>query len=124
MLNKTILVVEDDADLLDLLRELLQMQGYTVLNAGSGREALQVWETNANSIDLLLTDLTLPDGVSGVALAVDLKGRKADLKVIYSSGYSLDVAEQKYGLPPNFSFLQKPFQPEALWNLVESHLVA
>ncbi len=124
MLNKTILVVEDDPDLLDLLRELLQLQGYTVLNAGSGRDALQLWELNANNIDLLLTDLTLPDGISGVALAAELQGRKANLKVIYSSGYALDVAEQMYGLPEGFSFLQKPFQPEDLWNLVQHHLAS
>lgn len=123
-MNQTILVVEDDPELLDLLRELLQLKNYTVLSAVSGADAMKVWEKNFEQIDLVLTDLTLPDGMTGVALAAKILARKPDSKVIYSSGYAADAAVTKYSIPKGSSFLQKPFLPEVLWKMVEARLNA
>ncbi len=114
MLNKTILVVEDEPDLLDLIQELLMMDGYTVLNAASGASALEVWKKNSHEINLLLTDLTLPAGLTGAALASKLCKEKPSLKVIFTSGHTAEMVAQKYPLPPRANFLQKPFDPALL----------
>ena len=114
MLNKTILVVEDEPDLLDLIHELLDMEGYTVLDAGSASAAFEIWEKNSDLIDLLLTDLTLPEGTTGVELAGKLHAKKPSLKVIFTSGHTADMVSKKYPLPSSASFLQKPFYPNAL----------
>lgn len=120
MPNKTILVVDDEPDLLDLLREVLEMHGHTVLSAGSGREALALWEKNSGQIDLLLTDLTLPTGMTGVALAENLRSQKPGLKIIYTSGHDRMFVTEKYSLPPDANFLKKPFNPDALVQVVQN----
>src|SRR6476620_1510825 len=107
MSNKVILVVDDEPDLLDLLREVLEINGHTVMGAGSGREALEIWEKKIDQIDLLLTDLTLPAGMSGVALAEKLQTHKPGLKVIYTGGHDRTIVAEKYSLPPDANFLKK-----------------
>ena len=119
MSKKSILVVDDEPDLLDFLREVLEMNGHTVLGAGSGAEALEVWGKNAERIDLLLTDLTLPQGMTGVALGEKLQAQKPALKIIYNSGYDRAMVTEKYSLPPDAIFLKKPFNPDALARVVQ-----
>lgn len=119
MTNKSILVVDDEPELLDLLREILEMNGHTVLVASSGHEALDVWEINAEQIDLLITDLTLPQGMSGVVLAEKLLAQKPGLKVIYNSGYDRVLVTEKYSLPQEAIFMKKPFNPDALARMVQ-----
>src|SRR5207248_1457954 len=70
--NETILVVEDEAALRGLMRGVLRHYGYQVLEAATGSEALQVWEKNDGKVDLLLTDMVLPDGVDGNDLAREM----------------------------------------------------
>ena len=114
MSNRTILIVEDEPDLLDLLREVLEMHGHTVVGVSSAREALEVWGKNSTQVDLLVTDLSLPEKVSGVALAEKLKADKAGLKVIYTSGHDRPFVAEKYALASDANFLKKPFNPDAL----------
>jgi CheY-like chemotaxis protein len=99
------------------LRELtsivLKDYKYEVLEASSGVEALKVFERHQGQVDLLLTDLVMPEGMTGRELAQQLKNRKPELKVIYTSGYSPDVMGSDIGLPGS-KFLPKPYPPPLL----------
>jgi PAS domain S-box-containing protein len=119
----TILLVEDDASVRGLTRILLEEQGYRVLEAGSGVEALSVWEDHQCQIDLLFTDMILPDGFTGRELAKELKARKPGLKVIYTSGYALDLDGTGLILREGLNFLQKPAKPEKIIQTVQDLLL-
>ncbi|HEX4084538.1 MAG TPA: PAS domain S-box protein [Chthoniobacteraceae bacterium] len=112
--KETVLLVEDEAGVLSLARGVLKSYGYDVLEAHSGVEALRVWAQHDTRIDLLLTDIVMPEGMSGLDLARKLRQEKHDLKVLYSSGYSIEVAGQDFGLTDGMAFLKKPYQPTAL----------
>ena len=112
--NETILVVEDEAALRGLMRGVLRHYGYRVLEAATGSEALQVWEKNDGKVDLLLTDMVLPDGVDGNDLAREMQKQKPTLPVVFTTGYSLEVGGEETGLEEGVNFLQKPFQPYRL----------
>ncbi len=88
--GETILVVEDEPVLRDLAQLILQDCGYRVLQAGSGVEALTVWQKHQGAIDLLLTDMIMPDGLSGNDLAESLLEHKPALKIIFTSGYNVE----------------------------------
>ena len=94
---------------------------YQVLEAGTGTEAVQVWEEHQGNIDLLLTDMVMPEGMSGRQLAADLKKRKPGLKIIYTSGYSADDMGGELALPDS-RFLQKPYPPPLLAKTVRECL--
>ena len=83
--NETILVVEDEPVLRDMANMILQECGYKVLEAASGHEALSVWERHRDSIQLLLTDMVMPEGMTGKELAEKLTRAKPDLKVVFTS---------------------------------------
>lgn len=110
--SERILLVEDEAEVRTLTREMLARQGYEVLEAGSGTEALRLWETNRNSISLLLTDVIMPQ-MSGHELAERLQAQRPDLKVLYMSGYTGDVIA-RHGVSTEAAFLQKPFTHDVL----------
>ncbi|HUR47596.1 MAG TPA: response regulator [Candidatus Saccharimonadales bacterium] len=119
--SETILLVEDEPVLRELARVILRDYDYQVLEASTGVEALKVWEENAGKIDLLLTDMVMPAGMTGRELAEELKSRKPDLKVIYTSGYSSEVMGQDLGLR-DIKFLQKPYPPSQLAQTVRECL--
>ncbi len=112
--DESILIVEDETALRGLMRGVLQHYGYHVLEAATASEAFKVWEKNGAAIDLLLTDTVLPDGVDGNALAREMQKQKPPLKVIFTSGYSLELGGEESGLQEGVNFLQKPFQPLTL----------
>jgi CheY-like chemotaxis protein len=87
----------------------LQECGYQVLEAGSGREALMVWEHKQDSIDLVLTDMVMPEGISGMDLARTLLSSKPNLKIIFASGYSMDDIDTAFIQNGRALFLQKPY---------------
>jgi two-component system cell cycle sensor histidine kinase/response regulator CckA len=111
---ETVLVVEDEPALRELSVRQLRKLGYRILQASSGTEALSIWQQNADKIDLLFTDIVMPDGMTGRDLAETLLTQKPDLKIIYTSGYSLDVVEQDFALRKGAHFLQKPYPPTLL----------
>jgi CheY-like chemotaxis protein len=119
--SETILLVEDEPVLRELARVILQDYDYRVLEASSGVEALRVWEEHDGRVDLLLTDMVMPEGMTGRELADELKGRKPDLKVIYTSGYSADVMGPDSPLRDTM-FLQKPYAPPLLAQTVRECL--
>jgi len=107
--GETILVVEDEPVLRDLAQLILQDCGYRVLQAESGVEALTVWQKHQRSVDLLLTDMVMPDGLSGKDLAESLVGDKPGLKVIFTSGYNVDDLAMDLVKKIGSHFLQKPY---------------
>jgi two-component system, cell cycle sensor histidine kinase and response regulator CckA len=116
--TETILLVEDEAAVRLLTRALLERFGYRVLEASDGVEAVQTWEQNQDSIRLLLTDLVMPEGVSGHELAARLQARNPGLRVIFTSGYSADIAGLELSLQEGQNFIQKPSSPEQLLETV------
>jgi PAS domain S-box-containing protein len=107
--TETILVVEDEAPVRELVCKILTGYGYKVLPAPSGVKALELWRRSKGKIDLLLTDLVLPDQLNGRELAEKLRKSRAKLKVIFSSGYSPDVVGKDFVLQRGQHFLQKPY---------------
>jgi PAS domain S-box-containing protein len=120
--KETILLVEDEAALRGLTRLVLQRQGYEVLEAGSGVEALELWRQHGGRIDLLLTDMIMPEGLTGRDLAKQLQALKPALKVIYASGYSADAGGTTFRQRESSPFLQKPYHPQKLARMVRECL--
>ncbi len=119
--TETILVVEDEMSVRKLAAEFLGSNGYRVLEAQDGAEALQVCEEHRAPIHLLLTDVVMP-GMSGRELAVRLVGARPEMKVIYVSGYTDDAIVQHGVREEGTVFLQKPFSLDALARTVREAL--
>ena len=107
--KETILIVEDEIVLRDMAHLILQDCGYNILEAGSGREALVVWERYKDKVDLVLTDMVMPEGISGMELAHRLLETKPNLKIIFASGYSMDDLDTAFVRDGHALFLQKPY---------------
>jgi PAS domain S-box-containing protein len=112
--KETILLVEDELVVRELARMVLEDYQYRVLEAGSGVQALKVWEEHKHEIDMLLTDMVMPEGMTGRDLAERLQAEKPSIKVLYTSGYSPDVVGGYFKLPENSFFLAKPYDPPKL----------
>ncbi len=106
--SETILLVEDEVSVRHFASHVLQLDGYTVLEANHGQAALNIAEKSDAPIHLLITDIILPGGMNGVELARELITLHSDLKVLYMSGYSDDAIAQ-HGISNGIEFLQKPF---------------
>jgi signal transduction histidine kinase/HAMP domain-containing protein len=120
--QETILVVEDEPVLREMAHLILQDCGYHVLEADSGAEALRVWERNSDAIDLVLTDMVMPGGVSGRDLAVRLLANHPQLKVIFTSGYNIEEANTDFFRRRGASFLRKPYTRVDLAKVVRESL--
>ena len=92
-----------------MARDILEHCGYRIVEAGSGREALEVWDRHADKIDLLLTDMVMPEGVSGVELAERLLASQPELKIIFTSGYTANEVNPELLAKTSARFLQKPY---------------
>jgi PAS domain S-box-containing protein len=112
--GETILVVEDEPALRELACQILRRYGYEVLSAATGLEALKVWTRHATRIDLLLTDMVMPGGLSGADLADQVHAQNPKLKVICTSGYSHEIANLNAVLREGWRFLPKPYSPMTL----------
>ncbi|HEY5298570.1 MAG TPA: response regulator [Verrucomicrobiae bacterium] len=121
--KETILVVEDEISLLELMRNILQSYHYHILIASSGVEALRIWDEQNGRVDLLLTDMIMPGGVTGSDLAAELKKRKPDLKVIITSGYSSELVGKDLAQAETI-FLPKPYQPHQVARMIRETLDA
>jgi signal transduction histidine kinase/ActR/RegA family two-component response regulator/HAMP domain-containing protein len=107
--QETVLVVEDEPVLRSMAHMILEACGYNILEAGSGVEALRVWEDRHDSINLVLTDMIMPEGISGMELALKLRAAKPDLRIIFASGYSMDDLDPSIFRNGCALFLQKPY---------------
>jgi CheY-like chemotaxis protein len=120
--HECILVVEDELPVREMVRDVLVRQGYRVHEAASGREALDVWGRLQQDIDLVLTDIVMPDGIMGTDLVAKLVASRPNLPVIYSSGYSQESEESRLSLVDGVNFLQKPYRPASLIRLIRERL--
>ncbi len=107
--RETILVAEDEEALRQMVVEVLKIQGYTVFDAATGPDALEVWEQAKRPVDMLITDMVMPGGMMGSELAERLLQRRPDLKVIYTSGYSPGMAGKDTSMLAKRNFLPKPY---------------
>ncbi len=121
--RETILLVEDDASVRDLTGLILRRHGYTVLSACNGGEALHLVKEYTGEVDLLLTDVVLPD-INVTTLVKQLKRFHPRLKALYMSGYSYDVIEPHVPVFDRSMFLQKPFSSTILARRVRNILDA
>jgi signal transduction histidine kinase len=119
--RETVLVAEDEEQMRGLLRRCLVSRGYQVLEASHGREALEVAARHDGPIDLLLTDVVMPQ-MSGKELAQRLRSLRPDMRVLFISGYSDEAIERHGVLAPGAVFLQKPMKPDVLARTVRQVL--
>ena len=106
----TVLLVEDEPVVLRLARDLLAENGYRVLAASSGSDALSIARNETETIHMLITDVVMPE-MSGPELADQMRKLRPAMRVLYMSGYTDDEVLCRKGLPENSAFLQKPFTP-------------
>ncbi len=120
--SETILVVEDERDLREIITRTLIRHGYRVFQAVDGNNALQIWSEYKDDIALVFTDVIMPGGINGRELAERFLLDKPKLKVIYSTGYSADALGKDFRLDPNLNYLPKPYMPEDLARIVRRQL--
>ena len=117
---ETILLVEDEPAVRRLVSQMLQLTGYTVLEAANGPEALGLMDDVGHSVDLLLTDVVMPL-MNGGTLAQSLSRRHPKMRVLFTSGYMDDTVVQEV-VAMGAQFLPKPFTPDALTQKVREVL--
>jgi PAS domain S-box-containing protein len=106
---ESVLIVEDEPDLMDVAASLFTSMGYDVLTASSGREAIDVLEQR--DVDILFTDVVMPDGMDGLELASYTRAHYPDTKIMLASGYPLPALKQRHGADLNeFAFVNKPYR--------------
>jgi len=109
--KETILLVEDELDVRSLVRESLQFYGYHILETENGKKALELTNKTNDDIDLVLTDLIMPE-MSGIELAKKLRASNPDIKILFMSGYSDKAEFNKDELDKNSGYIGKPFSPQ------------
>jgi two-component system, cell cycle sensor histidine kinase and response regulator CckA len=119
--SETVLVVEDDEAVRHMVRRILTERGYRVQEAGDGASALRVWEESSDPIDLIVTDIVMPE-LGGPELARRVHARHPRLPILYMSGYTEDAALRQSFLERDTPFIQKPFAPRALAKCVRDIL--
>jgi CheY-like chemotaxis protein len=112
--TETVLLVEDDPDLRKVAGRALLRNGYRVLEATNGLEAMNLWQGNSQQIDLLFTDNVMPGGVTGMELANRLRSEKDTLRVLMTTGYSPEFSMHCLPADGRFAYLAKPYEPNAL----------
>jgi PAS domain S-box-containing protein len=119
--SETVLLVEDEAAVRQLARRILERQGYRVLESNNGRDALARATAHEGRIDLILTDVVMPE-MSGRALVERLSAVRPNAAIVYMSGYTDDDVLRRGMLEPGSMFIQKPFNPRALLRIVRDAL--
>jgi len=111
--TETLLIVENEPAIRNLLQVALRRNGYTVLAAESGREALELVRNHDGAIDLLITDVMMPD-MDGPELVRQLSTILPDTRTLFMSGYMDDTLGERGILSSNANFIQKPFSPRTI----------
>jgi len=122
--RETIFLVEDDEPVRNAALAVLRHAGYQVITATNGQKALELWATRVQKIDLLLTDMIMPEGMTGLDLTKRLRKDDPDLKVIIMSGYSLELSQQGVLATERLTYLSKPFESTGLTQIVRQVLNA
>jgi CheY-like chemotaxis protein len=120
--SEMVLVVEDEERVRKMIGQLLRALGYQVLEAQNGREAMEIWQKSAPRVNLLLTDMVMPEGMTGLELAEQLKFLQPSLKVIISSGYSAEIAQAGVPSGAGIGYLPKPYTAQKIAEAVRNCL--
>jgi two-component system, cell cycle sensor histidine kinase and response regulator CckA len=120
--GETVMVVEDEPTVREMARTTLEQGGFRVLEAADGKEALQVWDQSDVPISLVVTDIVMPNGVSGGALAKTLQERSPNLQVVCTSGYNPEFIKKDMPMTRGIVFLPKPYDPNQLLKAVRKCL--
>jgi len=120
--HETILLVEDEDGLRRIVRQALQKCGYRVLEAANGHEALKMWHEYHGQIDLLFSDVMMPQGMTGHELAEKLRENRPNLRIILSSGYNPEMTKPDKPNTKDIMLLQKPYQFEVISKVVRECL--
>ena len=119
--TETVLLVEDEEMVRNLVRLVLRQSGYRVVEAANGAEALRASQDYEGTIDLLVVDVVMPQ-MNGPELVQRLEGRRPQMKVLYMSGYTNEAVFRRGGVGTERALLQKPFAPEVLVGMVREVL--
>ena len=120
--RETIRLAEDDQAVRVSTRSTLERHGYRVLEAANAAEAIKLWPIHRAEVSLLLTDLVMPGGTTGQQLAEQLRSDNPRLEVIFTSGYSAEIAGRELKSTVPATFVQKPFVPDELLRAVRGRL--
>lgn len=120
--SETILVVEDEPALRELVTKVLRNYGYQVIEAAHGKDALRIWRDTATKPALLLTDMMMPEGMTGWELAAKIRTESPEMKVLFTSGYSPEIFGTDVQLDARSNFLPKPYHPRLLARTVRNCL--
>ena len=118
----TVLLVEDDSDVRALAREILEESQIRVIEAPDGPSALVQWEAHRDTIDILVTDMVMPNGLSGVDLADRLRIEEPSLPIIFSSGYCVNLFSDDRQFRKDVNYLPKPYLSHELIAIVSNAL--
>ncbi len=119
---ETILLVEDEPSLRRLASRSLRNLGYNIFEAANGNEALALWEQHNAAIDLIFTDMVMPEGMTGLELTERLRAEKPGVKAIITSGYSVEMATAGVPTEMGIVYLSKPYQLKSLAAMVRDCL--
>ena len=119
---ETLLLVEDEAILRRIIAQALRSLGYRVYDAQNGQEAMRLWQIHQAEIDLLLSDMVMPEGMTGLELTEQLQASKPGLKAIISSGYSAEITRLGVSDKPGIIYLPKPYEMTQLAETVRNCL--
>jgi two-component system, cell cycle sensor histidine kinase and response regulator CckA len=120
--GETVLVVEDEPKVRELVAKMLRTFGYQVHEAAHGQEAMKAWGIIGHQVDLLLTDMVMPEGMTGMELVENLQAKKPGLPAIISSGYSPEMVQGGVPQRANLVYLPKPYDPYLLAKVVHDLL--
>jgi len=111
--NETILLVEDDTAVRIVTKALLEDLGYAVIEAVDGEHAMRLFRENADKIQLVISDIIMP-GINGKDMLIGLRKIRADVKLLFISGYAADILEEKGFERENINLVSKPLRPDVL----------
>jgi hypothetical protein len=120
--RETILLVEDDSQVRQVVGRSLRALGYRVHEAGNGQEAMALWQTHGAHLDLLLTDMVMPEGMTGLELTEQLQALKPGLQAIISSGYSTEIVHAGVPAKAGVVYLSKPYATKVLADVIRERL--
>jgi DNA-binding NtrC family response regulator len=121
-IQQKVLLVEDDDAVSLMIKMVLEQSGYQVFVATTAQRALQLFEREHAQMDVVLTDIVLPGGMSGAQLAETLRARQPELKVIFTTGYSTEQVARDLTLELGTNFIQKPYEAASLLQIVRRAL--
>jgi two-component system, cell cycle sensor histidine kinase and response regulator CckA len=118
----TILVVDDEPGILQIVKRVLRQANYTVIPSRDGDEAWNILERNRPSIDLVLTDIVMPGPIDGIVLANKIRQKYQNLSVLFMTGWLPERDNFATGMARDRRLLRKPFSPRELLEFIDSHL--